>query len=97
MMIICIEATETGLHYFETQSHRTKCWLEGYIAVPQELESIVVECGGYCDLVIRNNIVKEVIARPDLIPIQEAEQAPTEFEQLRADVDYIAIMTGVDL
>ena len=28
---------------------------------------------------------------------KEAETIPTEIEQLRADVDYIAVMTGVEL
>ena len=28
---------------------------------------------------------------------KEVETAPTEIEQLRADVDYIAVMTGVEL
>ncbi len=28
---------------------------------------------------------------------KEIEQPPTEIEQLRADIDYIAIMTGVEL
>lgn len=28
---------------------------------------------------------------------EEAETTPTEMEQLRADVDYIAVMTGVEL
>ena len=31
------------------------------------------------------------------IPKEEPETTPTEMEQLRADVDYIAIMTGVEL
>ena len=30
-------------------------------------------------------------------PVPEPEPAPTEAEQLRADVDYIAVMTGVTL
>ena len=38
---------------------------------------------------------EEYQARKDLEPI--APQSPTETEQLRADVDYISIMTGVDL
>ena len=29
--------------------------------------------------------------------VEEAEVEPTEMEQLRADVDYLAIMTGVEL
>ena len=28
---------------------------------------------------------------------QEVETTPTEIEQLRADVDYIAVMTGIEL
>ena len=28
---------------------------------------------------------------------EEAEKQPTEMEQMRADIDYIAIMTGVEL
>lgn len=28
---------------------------------------------------------------------QAAETQPTEYEQLRADIDYIAIMTGIEL
>ena len=38
---------------------------------------------------------------PETVPFPELEFAdettPTEFEQLRADIDYLAIMTGVDL
>lgn len=29
--------------------------------------------------------------------VQQPEQSPSEMEQLRADIDYIAIMTGVEL
>lgn len=35
--------------------------------------------------------------RPDPTPIELIEPTPTEIEQLRADVDYIAVMTGVEL
>lgn len=37
---------------------------------------------------------------PEPEPVEEEteeERQPTAFEQLRADVDYIAVMTGVDL
>jgi hypothetical protein len=95
MMIIKIEATETGLHHYETQSHRMECWIDGYIVVPEQFESAVIDCNGYCDLVIKNNILENVVPRPDLIPTQDTE--PTEAERLRADIDYIAIMTGVEL
>ncbi len=35
----------------------------------------------------------EVVAKPEMPIVTE----PTEIEQLRTDVDYISIMTGVDL
>lgn len=31
------------------------------------------------------------------VPETEEPEAPTELERLRADIDYLAIMTGVDL
>lgn len=34
---------------------------------------------------------------PESVPETEVESDPTEVEQLRADVDYIAAMTGVEL
>ncbi len=37
------------------------------------------------------------IEEPTPEPEPEPEPEPTELEQLRADVDYIAIMTGVEL
>lgn len=95
MYIVKIEADARGFHLFQSQSHREECWLDGYIEVPQELESVVIECKGYCDLVIENDILKNVIARPDLIPIKETH--PTEIEQLRADIDFLAVMTEVEL
>lgn len=97
MMIIKIEATETGLHLFQSQSHRTECWLDGYVAVPQELEIEVMQCNGYCDLTLENGVLKGITARPDLIPTEPTEKEPTQLEQLRADVDFLAIMTGVEL
>ena len=97
MMIIKTEATETGLHLFQSQSHRQECWLDGYIAVPKELEKEVMDCNGYCDLTIEDGVLKGITAKPDLIPTVEKSTKPTELEQLRADIDYISIMTGVEL
>lgn len=96
MMIIKIEATETGLHYWETQSHRKECWLDGYIAVPQELESIVVECNGYCDLTVDNDILKNVVARPDLIPTEDKATAEPTTDDVTWDSMAAAITEGVN-
>lgn len=41
---------------------------------------------------------EEIIETPiETTETTETEPEPTEIEQLRADVDYIAVMTGVEL
>ena len=96
-MIIKIEANTSGQHMFQSQSHRTECWLDGYVAVPQEIENEVIQCNGYCDLVVENGVLKSIVPHSELIQPEQTETQPTEVEQLRADIDYIAIMTGVEL
>ncbi len=97
LTIIEIEAREDGGHGLQSQSHRTECWLEGWVAVPPQLEKAAWDCRGYCQLDIQDGVLV------DLTPGQAPEQAPaaemepTELERLRADVDYLAIMTGVEL
>ena len=94
LTIIEIAAREDGGHGLQSQSHRTECWLEGWIAVPPQLEKAAWECCGYCTLDIQDGVL--VGLTPGEVPAPP-EQAPTEVEQLRADVDYLAIMTGVEL
>lgn len=94
LTIIEIAAREDGGHGLQSQSHRTECWLEGWIAVPPQLEKAAWECCGYCTLDIQDGVL--VGLTPGEIPAPP-EQEPTEVEQLRADVDYLAIMTGVEL
>ena len=65
MYIIQIEKQEdAGYHCIQSQSHRTACWQEGYIAVPKELEQVVIESEGYCDLHIENNVLVNVALTP---------------------------------
>ena len=52
---------------------------------------VVTEQEPYTIMTVTGMTAGEV---PEAVP---AEIAPTEVEQLRADVDYIAIMTGVEL
>ena len=95
-MLTIIELTPRpdGGHALQSQSHRTQCWLEGWIAVPDHLREAVWDCGGYCDLTVENGVLTAVTAkeRP-----AAPEPEPTETEQLRADVDFLAAMAGVAL
>jgi len=52
LTIIEIEARPDGGHGLQSQSGRTECWLEGWVAVPKELEQAVWACGGYCELTL---------------------------------------------
>lgn len=95
LTIIELAARENGCHGVESQSHRTECWLEGWVAVPEELVQAVWDCGGFCELTLDENGLLTAITpteRPD-----QPEIEPTAEEQLRADVDYLAAMTGVEL
>lgn len=94
MTVIKIDPLESGLHPIESQSHRHACWLPGYIEVPQHLERAVWEAEGWCDLTIENGRLVGII--PTEKP-EEPSVPPTELEQLRADVDFIAAMAGVTL
>lgn len=91
MTIIKILADENNLHNLESQSHRTECWLDGYIAVPQELEKKAWDCLGYCDLVINDGVLTDIL--PKEIPdFQKPESLPTindlikENELLKAQI-----------
>lgn len=53
LTIIEIKARPDGGHGLESQSHREECWLEGWVAVPEELVQAAWDCGGYCDLTLK--------------------------------------------
>lgn len=53
LTIIELAARPDGCHGLQSQSHRTACWEEGWIAVPPQLEQAAWDCGGYCTLDIR--------------------------------------------
>ena len=96
LTIIELEARADGGHSVQSQSRREKCWLEGWIAVPEELAETVWSCGGYCDLEVRDGTLVEVTPRERPAVEREPEE-PTETERLRADVDFLAAMQGVML
>ena len=95
LTIIELEAREDGRHGLQSQSHRTQCWLEGWVAVPPELQQEAWDCGGYCEIQVDK---KGVLT--GLTPISRPEHPqpePTVEERLRADVDYLAALQGVSL
>lgn len=95
LTIIELSAQADGFHSLQSQSHRTECWLEGWVAVPPELVQAAWDCGGYCDLKLNKKGVLVALTPRERPPQPEPE--PTAEERLRADVDFLAIMTGVSL
>lgn len=80
MFIIAVDATEQGQHHFESQSHRTECWMEGYVAVPSEREADIMSCVGYGDLIVENGEFVDFIPHSEWIPDHWLELEPTADE-----------------
>lgn len=91
MTIIKISANENNQHILESQSHRTECWLDGYIEVPQELEQKAWDSLGYCELVINDGVLTDILPK-DIPDFQKPESLPTindlikENELLKAQI-----------
>lgn len=90
--IIEIQAREDGGHGLQSQSHRTECWLEGWVGVPNRLTKKVWDNSGYCNLVIKDGKLD------DIIPIENPAAARQELEnqinalkQELSDTDYKVI------
>lgn len=92
-MIIRIEAYENGAH--ANQNAVLKNVPEGWAAVPDGME--IPDTFPFVNVTAENGVVTGMTAGTVPEPETEPGDAPTELERLRADVDYIAIMTGVEL
>lgn len=90
MTIIELQARPDGGHGLQSQSHRTQCWLEGWVEVPPALEGAVWESGGYCTLELDGDGVLVGIT-PTERPTPE--ETVTAEERLEAQVTYTAMMT----
>ena len=80
LTIIEIKAREDGGHGLQSQSHRTECWLEGWIAVPPLLEQAAWDCVGYCDLDIQDGKLVGLTPR-ERPPRPEPEPQPPSAEE----------------
>lgn len=88
LTIIEINARQDGGHGLQSQSGRTECWLEGWIAVPEELTGTVWACGGYCTLDIRNGVLAGVTPGEIPAPEPSAQEQITARKEELAKTDY---------
>lgn len=77
----------------------------GCVELPEELLSAYLASKGFVVLTVDGGTVTAVEANQEALDAYNAEHpeieveegAPTELEQLRADVDFIAMETGIEL
>lgn len=90
---------EYAIHDVQTNTGWTKNpYGKDYAVVPDEMVQDIVKTNGFCDITLNkdNTEVVSFVAR-EIPELPEPEQPISEIEQLRADIDYIALMKGVDL
>ena len=100
-MLVISKSTygEHNQHYIYSGA----CWTSNpypdtYVIVPSDMEKAIIETQGFCDIKLNKDGTEVVSYKARVIPkIEEPEPPVSEAEQLRADIDYLAIMTGVTL
>lgn len=71
---------------------------ETYAIVPVEMVEDIMATKGFCDIVLNDEGTEVVSFTAREIPVIPDEEEPvSDMERLRADIDFVAIMTGVDL
>ena len=92
MLIVKITAESNGAH--DNQGWTGNFIPDGWAAVPDAME--VPGSFPFVDIEVENSVVTTMTARE--VPEPETpDSKPSAIEQLRADVDFIALMTGVEL
>ena len=91
MRIIEIKALENGAH--RNQESNFDIIPEGWAVIPEEME--IPDTFPFVNITTENETVTSMTA--GVMPEPEEEELISPMEQLRADVDYIAVMTGVTL
>jgi hypothetical protein len=103
-MSICVISKATFGDYSVRDIQCNSGWLdnpygEEYAIVPNDMVEDIMATRGFCDIELNKEGTEVVSFTAREIPVIEEpkEQPVSELEQLRADIDYLAIMTGVTL
>ena len=93
MKIIEIQALDNGAHRNQTTTSTTIP--TGWAEIPADVT--IPETFPFVDVVTSGGKIVSLRARVVPDPEPKPEPEPTETEQLRADIDFVAAMTGVTL
>lgn len=94
MKLIEIQPLSNGAHRNQTVSGSVTA-PNGWAIIPDSMD--IPETYPFVDIVVEGGAVVSMMAGVVPGPEPEPEPEPTETEQLRADVDFLAAMTGVML
>ncbi len=95
MKIIEILALSNGGHNNQTWNGETIP--EGYAVIPDDMETPNFPFGEVTVKEIDGVMTVTKWVEGEIPEAKEIEQPISEVDQLRADIDYIAVMTGVEL
>ncbi len=93
MKLIEIQALPNGAH--RNQTTTSTAIPTGWAEIPADVA--IPETFPFVDVVTSGGKIVSLRAREVPAPEPEPDPEPTETEQLRADIDFIAAMTGVSL
>lgn len=94
MRIIEIQALPNGARRNQTVSGAVAV-PDGWAVIPEDVP--IPKTFPFVDLTVEGQTVVSMTAGVVPEPEPEPEPEPTEMEQLRADIDFVAAMTGVTL
>lgn len=96
MRMVEINALQGGAHRNQT-TNGTVALPNGWAVIPEGMELENFPFGEVTAKKVGGVMTVTGWVAGELPEIEPVEELPNEVEQLRADVDYIAIMTGVEL
>lgn len=85
----------TQLHPLQSQSHRETCWEEGFLAVPEHLVERAYACHGYCELLLKDGVLKDLV--PLALPETGKREASAEEDRDTMLVDLTYRVTLLEL
>ena len=100
---LCVISIDTygkhKMHDIQTNSSWVKNpYDKEYAVVPDDMVQDILTTKGYCDITL-NNDGSEIVSfvGREIPEMPKPEQPVSNMEQLRADVEFLALMTGVEL
>lgn len=93
--VISREANEHGWRDLQmNNTWRANPYGESYAIIPDEMAEAIMKTQGYCDIELNEEGTEVTSFTPIDIPVfPEAEETPSEFDVLEAQVTYTAMMT----